>query len=696
MNRKIIGNYILGDMQVMYIQGENRKGNQSVGMICIPTLFRDNVVLNKEYDIEPLIQVKVLGDDYPFQYAQGRTLRNSQSTTQLEFVKHEISGNNPMTITTTFRDFRNIFYQHIIRYQKKKTFECYTEIQNKSDKIISLELLSSFTLGGITPFTEGIGKERLKLHQIRSTWSNEGRLVTTPIEELQLEPSWKPSGTNSIHYGQVGSMPNREYFPFVGVEDTVSNVCWVVQLDAKASWQIEVYRKDNALCISGGIADREKGHWIRKINPGEKYRSEKAYITVGVGDIDAISQRIITSFSTPKKNEIPIVFNEFCTTWGNPKAEEIKKMIDVLDGKGIDIFVIDSGWYKKSILDENSWSTEHGEWNYNKELFPNGISEVVNYVHEHNIKAGIWFEWESCGRKSDIFNREERLYSRDGFALTAGNRRFLDLRQQENQKYVYDKVMNFVIDNHFDYLKIDYNANMGIGIDGPSSLGENLEEAMSLTIQKIKQWKVNYPDLLIENCAAGGHRISTPYVLNTDFTSFSDAHESYNIPIVAANMHRMLHPSQSSVLAVLHKEQSLRSMYYKISSTFLGTMCISGEILDLVPEQWDCIEKGISFYKKIVSIIQMGISQIDSRIGFSYKESSGYQMVRRKYKNKTLITIHTFENITNQIEIPIVGKCVSIYADPNIEVIEKDNKIVISKLCDFDGVGLLIEDSIGL
>lgn len=75
--------------------------------------------------------------------------------------------------------------------------------------------------------------------------------------------------------------------------------------------------------------------------------------------------------------------------------------------KGIKYFVIDCGWYKHAVDHNGSWNIQHGDWNYNRKLFPQGIKEVVDYIHQRGLKAGIWFEFESCGREAELFKHQD-------------------------------------------------------------------------------------------------------------------------------------------------------------------------------------------------------------------------------------------------------------------------------------------------
>jgi alpha-galactosidase len=50
---------------------------------------------------------------------------------------------------------------------------------------------------------------------------------------------------------------------------------------------------------------------------------------------------------------------------------------------------------------------------------------------------------------------------------------------------------------------------------------------------------------VIENCASGGHRLEPSFMGLTSMASFSDAHETRDIPVIAANLHRLIQPRQS-------------------------------------------------------------------------------------------------------------------------------------------------------
>ncbi|HEX3029661.1 MAG TPA: glycoside hydrolase family 36 protein, partial [Clostridia bacterium] len=462
----------------------------------------------------------------------------------------------------------------------------------------------------------------------------------------QLEPSWSHHGVRSEKFGQVGSMPVRKYFPFIAVEDTVTGVTWAVQLACASSWQMEIYRRDEALCISGGLADYDFGHWMKKLMPGEEIQTPSALITVGTGSVDEVSQRLLTIHKynydlIKESNKLPVLFNEFCTTWGTPSHENIKKILDIIKDRGVEYFVIDAGWSADKV---NGWDTTVGDWIVSTELFPEGLQETVKMIKEAGMQPGIWFEFENCCPKAKAYQLEEHLLKRNGKVITAGVRRFWDMKDPWVVEYLTKRVILLLKQYGFKYLKVDYNETIGIGCDGYESLGEGLRQRVLASQAFFRSIREEIPDIVIENCSSGGHRLEASMMSICDFASFSDAHECNEIPIIAANLHRVINPCQSQIWAVLRKTDTLRRIVYSVANTFLGVMCLSGDVHDLNNEQWHKIDEGISFYHSISDIILNGTSAFLGTNLKSYRNPKGWQGIVRKSVSgeEALVLIHSF------------------------------------------------------
>ena len=208
--------------------------------------------------------------------------------------------------------------------------------------------------------------------------------------------------------------------------------------------------------------------------------------------------------------------------------------------------------------------------------------------------------------------------------------------------------------------------------------GEPEDTECQAVIEKVKE---EVPGIVLENCASGGHRLEPKMMSVMSMASFSDAHECEEIPIIAANLHRVIHPTQSQIWAVIRQDDSLKRIAYSISNTFLGRMCISGDVTQLAPEKWNLIEQGISFYGKIKDIIKEGQSYRYGPKIKSARHPEGWQALLRVGKNKqAYVVIHVFDGkLPEVIEIELPEDAPDhirqIYAHQEMEVSIKDRKI---------------------
>jgi len=654
------------------------------------------------YAIDSIAQIKIVGDPYPGAFAQGHTMRNSPSLDSFRFIGRKVLREKDENIVLNKLENSSRYrLEHRISWRDgDEVFGVTTSFFNDSDQPVTLEMLSSFSLGGITPFHTADASGRLRAHRFRSGWSAEGRLETQAIEDLHLERSWSGASAFSERFGQVGSMPVRRWFPFVAVEDTVAGVVWGAQLAWAGSWQMEIFRQHDDVCISGGLADREFGHWHKTLQPGESLVTPPATLTCVHGGLDELCDRLtaVQERAVNRQPEIeqklPIVFNEWCTTWGDPSHEKIASIAQCLKGSDTTFLVIDAGWYKN---DKTDWNSGHGDWVPSPQLFPNGLAATAAMVRDQGLVPGLWFEMETVGSSSAAFSLVDHLLQRDGFPVTVRQRRFWDLNDPFVVDYLSKRVIDLLESCGFGYLKVDYNETIGLGCEngGAESLGEGLRLHTLGIYRFFQRIRERLPDLVIENCSSGGHRLEPSMLGLTAMSSFSDAHELPEIPIIAANLHQLMLPRQNQIWAVLHQGDSDQRLIYSLAATFLGRMCLSGEIDRLAPAQWQIVRRAQSLYRQAVPAIKRGTSRRFGSWGKSWRYPEGWQaIVRTQTEGKALVVIHAFENSPVQVEIPLPQgqewRISEQFSDQGIDVSVVDQKIVCHLKGDFSAIVLLL------
>lgn len=654
----ILSRFDAGEMHVLFLRDAL---SGAVGLTIFPSPLEAKLEQSRDkapsggraWSVESLVQLKVAGQAYAPFFAGGQTMRNSASVGSLRFDSQNVErhGQHTTVVTTLVSDFGFRCVHHLSWRGGEGFLESKTAFHNTSERPLSLEMLSSFSLGGVSPFAPDDASGRLILHRLQSAWCAEGRLQSEPLEALQLEAFYPGAVATGLRFGQVGSLPVRGHFPFVAVEDTRAGATWGATLAIPGSWQLEVGRRDDKISLSGGLTDREFGHWLKTVAPGESFESPTAVLAAVEGDVNELCARLVSfqerepARPAPLEADLPIVFNEWCSSWGNPTHDNLLALADQLSGSDVRFLVLDAGWY-----------VGHGDWLENPEKFPHGLAQTARAIRERGLVPGMWFELENCESNSHAWNQHSaHLLQRDGVPLETQTRRFFDFRQQWTHDYLAGRVIELLRRCDIGYLKVDYNDTIGLGADGSESLGESLRAHLEGVQRFWRRIREELPDLIIENCASGGHRLEPSMMALCDQASFSDAHELRTIPIIAANLQRAILPRKSQIWAVLRQGDDERRLAYSLAATLLGRMCLSGDAEKLSAKQWQTVVRGQKFYRLVWPVIARGQSRRFGPAVASYNHPTGWQGVLRFDSKRALVVCHRFDATAPQpieIELP--------------------------------------------
>lgn len=654
---KVDKNYVtLGDITLLYVDVEGIMSFQ-----IIPTSLKDKITddkFNMEYirkngfthvRNDPMVQLSLLGDTGEKEFYAGNSMLNSSSSYEFKFVNQNILKDNGKTeVVTIFDNGKGqLLENHIVKYDSANAVESFNVLKNNGEKDITVEMITSFNINSISPFTDENNVDNIILHRLRTAWSAEGKLESFTATELQLEDPWSSYGIRQARIGQVGSMPCRTHMPFYAIEDRDANCTWAVSLEAPMSWHIDATHHQTSISLSGGIADFESGHFRKVIKPNEEYRTYSGFITAVEGGLELATQTLqeiyVERLNIPAiEEDLPLIYNEYCCSWGNPCIGNLKPMIDECARLGIKEFVVDVGWWRP---DERSWYT-FGDWNPSPILFPNGISELSSYIRSKGMIPGIWFEFEGVSSDSILFNtHSDYMLTRDGFRIQHRERSLLDFRKPEVVAYVREKVLKLLKDNHFGYVKIDYNEPIGVGCDGAESYGEGMRQHLECVMDFFKEIKREIPDLIIEVCSSGGHRLEPKFLSLGSMASFSDAHLGLEGAVVACDLHRYMLPRQMQIWAVIEPHYSLARVYFTMVKGMVGRYCLSGDLLQLTPDKKSAVESSIPFYDKIKDIIKNGKTLVNVNDGVtSLRHLHGTRYIVRYSKDgkKAVLWVFSF------------------------------------------------------
>lgn len=164
--------------------------------------------------------------------------------------------------------------------------------------------------------------------------------------------------------------------------------------------QVEVSQHD-MIRMTMGIHSYEFG-W--KLTPGQTFQAPEVVLTYsseGLGKMtrslhDFYREHLIRS--RYKNTERPILINNWEATYFDFTTEKLLDIAQTAKDCGIELFVMDDGWFGRRNNDESSL----GDWYVNEEKLTGGLKHLVDSINKIGMKFGIWFEPEMISPDSDL------------------------------------------------------------------------------------------------------------------------------------------------------------------------------------------------------------------------------------------------------------------------------------------------------
>jgi len=317
--------------------------------------------------------------------------------------------------------------------------------------------------------------------------------------------------------------------PGFWIRDEITAETFVYEYAFSGNWELNVEISDtkaNEYALGFAVSMyAPDGEAIRVLKTGEKVTTPAGFFAMFKCSDDEIvqsSHRFVREHLRPKLPEssprIEIEANHRGYFGDNGTAETIKNDVDVDSENGIEMYVIDAGWYGS--VKSPSWFEGVGDW-VDGEWMGKGVADIADYVHSKKMRFGLWVELEACGVNAPLYRshpewRMERC------------ERALDLAIPEVEQYLTDTLIGIVKKNKLDMYRLDHNHEYGAGgrrlVDG---IVENTNWRYFEAFERIfRTLRRTFPQLMMQGCAAGGGRLDWGIIQLFDNFQVSDCNRS--------------------------------------------------------------------------------------------------------------------------------------------------------------------------
>ena len=205
--------------------------------------------------------------------------------------------------------------------------------------------------------------------------------------------------------------------------------------------------------------------------------------------------------------ERPVLINNWETTYFDFNEEKLLNLADKAKEIGIELFVLDDGWFGQRDDD----TTSLGDWFVNNKKLPSGLKNLVEEIKNKGLKFGLWFEPEMISEASELFKMHPDWHIHvPGYPTSKGrNQLILDFSRKEVRDEIKKQMFKILDEVPFDYIKWDMNRNMtelgSLGLGSENQLEVSHRYMLGL-YELLEEIIGRYPNVLFENCSGGAGR----------------------------------------------------------------------------------------------------------------------------------------------------------------------------------------------
>jgi alpha-galactosidase len=543
-------------------------------------------------------------------------LENGSTITDLLYVSHTIHSGKP--------SLQGLPSTYVEQEEEADTLEIILE-----DKLSGLQaalLYTAYTTRNVITRSVKLsnsGEQSLRIHRVLSmsvdfphdqfellhlpgAWARERYIETRPLR----------SGTQSVESRRGAS--SHQHNPFIALlgkgateeQGDVYGFSFVYSGNFLASVEVDQFHTTR---VGMGINPFDF-QWL--LESGASFQAPEVVMVYSSTGLTGMSHTYHELYRTRlcrgkfRDASRPVLINNWEATYFNFNAEKIEAIAAAGSELGIELFVLDDGWFGKRDNDKSSL----GDWFVDRKKLPNGLEDLVERVTKRGMQFGLWFEPEMISPDSELYRKHPDwcLHVPNRPRTEGRSQLILDLSREDVCQYIVEAVSSILSSAPISYVKWDMNRHMteiGSALLPAERQRETAHRYMLGLYDVMERVTSAFPDVLFESCSGGGGRFD-PGILhympqtwtsdNTDAVSRLKIQYGTSIvyPISAMGAHISAVPNHQ-----VHRTTSLQMR---------GDVAMSGNFgyeLDLTkftPEERELAKQQVALYKELREFVQYG------------------------------------------------------------------------------------------
>ena len=332
---------------------------------------------------------------------------------------------------------------------------------------------------------------------------------------MERGPERTPVRRTKLEVGSIRGMSSHQYNPAVILCESGAGeehgdcygLCLAYSSDFLACAQMDQRGQTRVLM---GI---HPGRFSFRLKGGEAFDAPQAILSYSDKGFTGLSHQyheILRNYmcrGAYQHRKRPVLINNWEATYFDFNGEKILDIARQAAGLGIEMLVLDDGWFGKRD-DDNSGL---GDWYVNEKKLGGTLAQLSGRIHDMGMKFGLWMEPEMISEDSDLYREHPewavRIPGRE--PNRARNQLVLDLSRPDVRDYLFRTLSGLLRGACVDYVKWDMNRCLcdvySNGLE-KERMGEFSHRMMLGIYDLLERLLAEFPGLLLESCSGGGGR----------------------------------------------------------------------------------------------------------------------------------------------------------------------------------------------
>lgn len=483
-------------------------------------------------------------------------------------------------------------------YQDYSTIVRSTELFNIGTEKVEIEQLASQSLD--------FSNQPLELIHFNGAWGRE-RQLTRETVEIGTKVLDSKRGSSSHHQNPFITLVNPNTTEFQG---EAYGFCLVYSGNHQTVIEKDNYKQTRVVM---GI-NPFNFNW--QLNPDESFQSPEVvnvYSNQGLNQMSKTYHELFNHHLIRGEHQLkerPVLINNWEATYFDFDDNKIHGIVDEASALGIEMFVLDDGWFGERKDDHRSL----GDWFEFEGKLDQGLEGISKYVHDKGMKFGLWFEPEMISKDSDLHRAHpDWVLSIPGRPRSLSRQQHvLDFSRKDVREHIYQQMVSILDRVPVDYIKWDMNRNMtevySLLLE-PSMQGEVSHRYILGLYEFMENLTSAYPHILFESCSGGGGRYDAGMLYYMPQTWTSDNTDaiarlkiqystSFVYPTSTMGAHVSAIPN--------HQTERNTSLEIRGNVAMSGVLGYELDLTKLTEEEKVIISNQVEFYKEHRKLLQFG------------------------------------------------------------------------------------------